>query len=277
MMLKRCAGLGLSLIMTISGMNLVYAENMESVRNTDTDVSTSSAAVYGNKAVEAMAATEVKYQVEGGYIYFDENTGIITNCDDSVTKVVIPSEINGVSVTGIGEFAFKFCLNLTSVEIPRGVTSIGSYAFSDCNNLTSISIPSDITSIGDNAFDNCWSLTGITIPGSVTSIGDYAFDGCNSLKTAGPIGGGYDYEFGWTEKIPSYAFAGCGGLTSAEIPSSVTNIGDYAFCDCRALTGIEIPVGVTDIGEFAFKNCSSLTSITMPGSITGINSGLFSD
>ena len=34
------------------------------------------------------------------------------------------------------------------------------------------------------------------------------------------------------------AFSGCTGLTSIEIPSSVTSIGDYAFKGCTGLTSI---------------------------------------
>ena len=78
--------------------------------------------------------------VEGGAIYFDEATGKIANCDESVTSVVIPEEINGVSVTSIGDSSFYYCKSLTSITIPNSVTSIGEEAFSSCSSLTSITI-----------------------------------------------------------------------------------------------------------------------------------------
>jgi len=71
-------------------------------------------------------------------------------------------------------------------------------------------------------------------------------------------------------------FEGCSGLTSIEIPSSVTSIGNYAFKDCRGLTSIEIPFGVTSIGYFAFSGCSGLTSIEIPSSVTTIEDWAFS-
>jgi len=65
----------------------------------------------------------------------------------------------------------------TSV-IPIGVLSIGDYAFAYYVNLTSITIPSSVTSIGSSAFYNCYGLTSITIPDSVTRIGSNAFYHC---------------------------------------------------------------------------------------------------
>ena len=51
------------------------------------------------------------------------------------------------------------------------------------------------------------------------------------------------------------------GLTSIEIPNSVTSIGDYAFSSCTGLTSIEIPNSVTSIGSSAFYSCSGLTAV----------------
>ena len=96
----------------------------------------------------------------------------------SLTSITIPD-----SVTSIGYYAFFYCSSLTSITISDSVTSIGNYAFFYCRSLTSITIPDSVTSIGNDAFSNCRSLTSITIPDSVTSIGNDAFYGCSSLKT----------------------------------------------------------------------------------------------
>jgi len=66
-----------------------------------------------------------------------------------------------------------------------------------------------------------------------------------------------------------------GGLTSLQIPASVTNIGDEAFSGCINLTSIEIPSSVTSIENYAFENCRSLTSIEIPASVTSIGIGVF--
>ena len=52
--------------------------------------------------------------------------------------MVIPSEINGLPVTYIHEFAFMNCATLTGVVIPATVEDIYWEPFSGCPNLTSI-------------------------------------------------------------------------------------------------------------------------------------------
>ena len=53
----------------------------------------------------------------------------------------------------------------------------------------------------------------------------------------------------------------CSGLTSIDIPNSVTTIGVQAFFKCSGLTSCTIGSGVTSIGSSAFTQCSGLTSI----------------
>ncbi|MCD8007502.1 MAG: leucine-rich repeat domain-containing protein, partial [Clostridiales bacterium] len=70
---------------------------------------------------------------------------------------------------------------------------------------------------------------------------------------AGPIGGGYCIEFGWTESIPFNAFANS-SLTSVTIPDSITSIGSYEFESCTDLTSVVFPDSVTSIGSYAFSD-----------------------
>ena len=98
-------------------------------------------------------------------------------------SVVIPEEVTYMNrtrkVTSIGNRAFYYCSDLTSVTIPNSVTSIGASAFYYCSYLTSVTIPNSVTSIGDYAFSNCRGLTSVTIGNGVTSIGESAFFGCD--------------------------------------------------------------------------------------------------
>ena len=75
------------------------------------------------------------------------------------TSVVIPSTINynskDYTVNAIGQNAFGYTPNLTSVTIPESVTSIGYCAFYRCKNLETIYIPPLVESLGNNALDGC--------------------------------------------------------------------------------------------------------------------------
>ena len=64
--------------------------------------------------------------------------------------------------------------------------------------------------------------------------------------------------------ICAYAFSGSGLSTAVTIPASVTTIGERAFYG-SGITSIQIPSTVTDIGTFAFGNCTHLTSINVDG------------
>ena len=109
-------------------------------------------------------------------------------------KAVTEDDLQGS--TSIGDYAFSYCSELTSVTIPDSVTSIGNGAFYDCSGLTSVIIGNGVTSIGGYAFSGCSGLTSVTmlptnpptivsgaIPSNVTTITVPA--GCsNTYKTA---------------------------------------------------------------------------------------------
>ena len=201
----------------------------------------------------------------------DEITSIgsyaFSGCSN-LTEIVIPS-----SVTYIGLGAFSNCTNLKEVSLPDGIKRIENQTFEGCSSLAAIDIPSSVRSIGDSAFYNCSALDKITISANVSSMGSTVFGMCG-FTSAGPIGGGYDIEYGWTEIIPDYAFSGCSSLTEIVIPNSVTSIGSYAFKDCSSLNKIEIPNGVTSIGYYAFRGCSNLKNIEIPSSATSVYGAL---
>ena len=229
---------------------------------------------------------------------------VTSNPNKYTGSVVIPEKVINenveYSVTSLGEAAFKWCSDLTSVTIPNSVTSIGNNAFANCYGLTSVTIPNSVTSIGADAFYYCSGLTSVTIGSGVTSIGNAAFRNCYGLKKVivKDIAAWCGIKFGSSDSNPlgyakhiysdedieitnliipnsvtsieNRAFQYCKGLTSVTIPNSVTSIGNYAFASCEGLTSVTIGSGVTSIGSEAFSGCSGLTSVTIPNSVSSI-------
>ena len=87
----------------------------------------------------------------------------------------------------------------------------------------------------------------------------------------------FDYIYTSNDEIGSFAFRGCSGLTSLNLPAGITEIGESTFSDCSGLTSLTLPDGITSIGISAFAYCSGLTSLTLPAGITSINYGAFLD
>ena len=187
----------------------------------------------------------------------------LNNAPWSFRRNIIKKVIIKDGVTNIGEGAFCYCRNLTSITIPNTVESIGKGAFAYCSSLVSITIPNSVTSIGISVFYDCSSLTSITIPNSVTNIGIGFLRKCpnlNSIKVE-PGNAKYDSRNNCNAIIETKSntlIVGCGNTI---IPNSVTSIGNSAFDGCSNLASIIIPKSVTNIRIGAFQDCSDLTSI----------------
>ncbi len=178
-------------------------------------------------------------------------------------------------VQSIGVRAFENCTALSSITVPNSVSSIGAYAFKDCSSLAAFTIPSGVTVIDSGVFSGCSSLAKLIVPASVQTVTYQAFSGCTALKTAGPAGGGYDFEFGWTADIPDHAFSYCAWLTGVTLPSALKTIGNNAFDCCTGLASVNLPSGLTSLGNYAFLGCSSLSNVTVPASVTSFGTRCF--
>ena len=216
-------------------------------------------------------------------------TGYKCAKEELPAHLVIPAKIGDEEIKEIASWAFYNCTGLRSISLPARITKIGGYAFSGCTGLTSITLPANLTQIDYSAFSGCTGITSLTIDSANTTY-----------KTEGNI----LYSKDGTTLI----FA-AGGLTSANIPYTVTTIGKSAFRDCTGLTSLTIASAnttyktegnilynkagtilifaaggltsanildtVTTIDDRAFYGCTGLTSITLPASITRIYGSAF--
>ena len=202
---------------------------------------------------------------DGVKIYYDwankEKTEVAVsynNYDYYTGNVVIPKSVvidgNTYSVTSIGEYAFQYCSDLTSVTIPSSVTSIGYVAFRHCSKMTSFTIPNSVTSIGESAFDGtAWYRNQ---PDGVVYAGKVAY----AYKGEMPANTNINLEEG-TLGIATKAFYDRTNLTSVNIPNSLKTINYGAFSGCSSLVSITIPKSVTLIENAVFENCFGLINI----------------
>ncbi len=237
----------------------------------------------------------------------DKNSIIsLTDCGKTLKEIVIPNSIDGVEITALGQRAFEFNKNFTSVIISNSITTIGEQAFNGCSNLIDLTIGEGVAFIGYSAFSQCSSLeniyinnianwceitigeygtnplhnaknlylgnnliTELIIPDGVTSINDYIFLNYDNLTNV---------VISESVKTIGYmAFADCDNLSKIKIADSVTSISDSAFLDCDSLNELIIPDSITSIGFAAFLSCDSLTSIILGSGITSIGEVAFDD
>ena len=69
------------------------------------------------------------------YDILEDGTAIITYFYSDATSVTVPSELDGYTVTQIGEEAFE-CDEAQSITIPAGIKSINSSAFVYCSSVS---------------------------------------------------------------------------------------------------------------------------------------------
>lgn len=213
----------------------------------------------------------------------------------------------GSGVTGIGEYTFYDCTNLTSLTIPDNVTKIGAYAISGCDNLSYVSIGNGVTELDSSAFNSCDNLSYITIGKNVTDIrtnflynkklqyisvhqenpayttdeNGVLYNKDKTILLKYPVGSSRkDYTiFDGVKIIGASAFYECKTIESISMPDSLEEIENRAFYRTTALKSIVFGNNLKKIGESAFScyswSSSGLESIVLPNSVEEIGDSAF--
>lgn len=214
-----------------------------------------------------------------------------------LANLIIPSTIEDISQ---GEFCS--CSLLSSITIPEQIATDGINNYFDANKLKEIVLSDSVTQILHKTLRGCTRVKTVQIPTSVQLIEEHAFDDCYNLKTIivdegntyfkGT--GGVLYNSDQSEilyvpqgitsiEIPPTVSRICNGafryhefLQSVVIPNSVKTIENSAFYGCVNFERIIIPNGVETIGDGTFCRCSKLKSIDLPSTVVRIGKMAFS-
>lgn len=159
-----------------------------------------------------LSASAYDFEADGLYFTITSLKDLTVSVDGAVNKdtdkIVIPQTVayknKSLTVTSVGDNAFKGYKNLQSVSFPKTVLSIGNSAFEKDSLLTGVVLPDSLLEIESKAFQGCSSLESVNIPSNVTKIGYNAFHDCKSLRAI----------YVYAEKVPilpynSCAFEGC--------------------------------------------------------------------
>lgn len=200
------------------------------------------------------------------FLYTDNRNGTATIIGyiGQERDISIPSEINGLTVVRIGNFAFEG-LQLNRVTIPSSVTSIGVSAFKN-SGLTEVGMTKSVNEIEKEAFANN-KLKSITLPENLKSISEGSFKN-NSLTT---ITIPYNVE-----DIEKEAFAN-NQISNVQLGYELKVIGEYAFQNNR-IKEVSFPYSnkLTTISKGAFKG-NEIDKFSIPAHVSFLGEEAFAD
>jgi hypothetical protein len=84
--------------------------------------------------------------------------------------------------TSIGNYAFYWNHDLSTLTLPDTVTAIKDYAFFNCY-ISSLNVGKGLTTIGQWAFSSASGIKSLALPKTLVSIGNSAFNTCKTLTT----------------------------------------------------------------------------------------------
>lgn len=249
------------------------------------------------------AESDSKYITSGDYkystaSYYGETGAYLEEYIGSDTSVVIPDEIDGYPVVGLGDGTFYMNESITDITIPASLGDFGYFCFYGCTGITEFkvdegneiymsdengaivgrdglalmafpagncpetyTVPEGIIAINASAFAACKNLRQITLPDSLQFIGNYAFSECTSLDNVVIPES--------VTALGNFTFSSCTSLKNITLPDTIATIGNGTFSTCTSLEVFDFPISLTEIGQAAF--CSTaMTSVTIPPTVSSI-------
>lgn len=199
------------------------------------------------------------------YENHNDNTASIDGYAGTKKNLIIPEEIDGYTITEIGNAVF-YGEAIQTVVFPSTLKKIGKNAFCR-SDLRSFSFAGNETvEVEEFAFSET-SMEEIFVPANIKNIPDGCF-GTNIYNKSIVIEEG-------VETIGNYAFQDNQYATSIKIPGTVKTIGENAFSGEMRVEQLIIEEGVKTISYRAFDSFEALTEVTLPKSIESIGEEVF--
>ena len=191
---------------------------------------------------------------------FDPETGLISAYTGTDVDVVVPREIDGVTVVGFANYnAFDSChdytdssvetnrtewVHLRTLVLPETIRELPDMMLGYCQQLETFVCYAPLESTGSSQFMLCRSLNNVIFVNGVRRIDNYAFD------SAGPLGNLYFGEH--LISIGQQAF-GFSGLKTFVADAESVEYG--AFAECQSLTSLHFTDKVKKLNENCIVNC----------------------
>ena len=201
---------------------------------------------------------------------FDPETGLISAYTGTDVDVVVPREIDGVTVVGFANYnAFDSChdytdssvetnrtewVHLRTLVLPETIRELPDMMLGYCQQLETFVCYAPLESTGSSQFVLCRSLNNVIFVNGVRMIDNYAFD------SAGPLGNLYFGEH--LISIGQQAF-GFSGLKT--FVADAENVEYGAFAECQSLTSLHFTDKVKMFGENCIVNCPKLAEVCFDG------------
>ena len=219
-------------------------------------------------AFQSAFAEDNRFSV-GDYYCSINPTGIsilMYSGEYDIETFVVPSELNGIPVTELGQAAF---IQASTEEfiIPESIQKIGEQAFWACENLRSVTLLSSDAEIGMNPFCICPKLERFIVSPDnpvYATIDGVLFNKAEKKLICYPAGRpGESYEIPQgIETIGQGAFFGS-QLKEIIIPDSVKCFEEQVFNSCSLLETVNLPDELINIKSNPFYNCNSQIKVIL--------------
>lgn len=246
----------------------------------DWDVNTSTATVTIDNWKYSLARDNSKKTVRIPKVEY------VGNPDEEELQIVIPSTIDGMKVTGIGQsdkdrdelYEFpdshdslfgvtldmeemsvtgenELTKKITGISLPDSIETIECGTFSGLTGLKEIELPDDLTTIGSFAFYSCTKLEKVVISDHLAAFSPYIFEGCDKLseiQISADNPNFYEQDGFIITKSDKKLIYALPTKEQMDIPDGVKTFGEEALKYSMAKT-IQIPASVTHIEKEALS------------------------